>query len=97
MSDIKDDSTCPCCGIAQIDAALRGAKRYELWVHAGSTGSMKNGHAAEIDRLRAALETVKKERDETRKVAEFWRDEAVVAGGAWSLPLGGLLPWENDA
>jgi hypothetical protein len=33
------------CGVAQIDAALQGAKRYELWVHAGFTGSMKSSFA----------------------------------------------------
>lgn|GEM_PF-1600406 len=30
------------CGIAQIDAAMNGAKRYELWVHAGFTGALKS-------------------------------------------------------
>ena len=48
---------------------------------------------AEIERLRSALETVKQERDEARKLAEVWRDEAEVPG-AWSLELGGLHPWE---
>jgi hypothetical protein len=33
------------CGIRQIDAALNGAKRYELWIHAGFTGSMKSTFA----------------------------------------------------
>jgi len=33
------------CGISQIDAALKGAKRYELWIHAGFTGSMKSTFA----------------------------------------------------
>lgn len=33
------------CGIEQIDALLNGAKRYELWVHAGFTGSLKSTFA----------------------------------------------------
>lgn len=33
------------CGISQIDTALKGAKRYELWIHAGFTGSMKSTFA----------------------------------------------------
>lgn len=33
------------CGIRQIDEALQGAKRYELWIHAGFTGSMKSSYA----------------------------------------------------
>ena len=47
----------------------------------------------EIERLRAELETVKQERDEARKLAEVWRDEAEVYTG--SLELGGLHPWES--
>ena len=31
--------------IRQIDAMLKGAKRYELWIHAGFTGSMKSTFA----------------------------------------------------
>ncbi len=50
----------------------------------------------EIRTLRAELEAMKQERDEMRKVAERWRDEAVLAGGSWSLPSGGLLPWEDE-
>lgn len=31
------------CGIRQIDQALSGAKKYELWVHAGFTSHFKSG------------------------------------------------------
>jgi len=33
------------CGIEQIDVALNGAKRNELWVHAGFTGALKSSWA----------------------------------------------------
>jgi hypothetical protein len=33
------------CGIEQIDAMLNGAKRHELWIHAGFTGSLKSTFA----------------------------------------------------
>lgn len=33
------------CGVEQIDVVIRGAKRYELWVHAGFTGSLKSSWA----------------------------------------------------
>jgi replicative DNA helicase len=32
-------------GIRQVDDALKGAKRYELWIHAGFTGSLKSSLA----------------------------------------------------
>ena len=33
------------CGISQIDAVLKGAKRYELWIHAAFTGGLKSTFA----------------------------------------------------
>jgi hypothetical protein len=33
------------CGVEQIDTALNGAKRHELWIHAGFTGSLKSTFA----------------------------------------------------
>jgi replicative DNA helicase len=33
------------CGISQIDAALNGAKRYELWIHTAFTGGLKSTFA----------------------------------------------------
>lgn len=33
------------CGISQIDSALNGAKRYELWLHAAYTGGLKSTFA----------------------------------------------------
>lgn len=33
------------CGIEQVDTALNGAKRHELWIHAGFTGSLKSTFA----------------------------------------------------
>jgi hypothetical protein len=33
------------CGISQIDSAIKGAKRYELWIHAAFTGGLKSTFA----------------------------------------------------
>ena len=33
------------CGISQIDATLKGAKRYELWLHTAFTGGLKSTFA----------------------------------------------------
>jgi len=33
------------CGISQIDAMLKGAKRYELWLHTAYTGGLKSTFA----------------------------------------------------
>ncbi len=33
------------CGISQIDLALNGAKRYELWIHTAFTGGLKSTFA----------------------------------------------------
>jgi len=53
------------------------------------------GLLAEINRIRAELETVKKERDDARKAAELWRD--VVNLRAPPCPRGARrFTWEDE-
>ena len=49
-------------------------------------------HESVIDRLRAELDTAKKERDEARKLAEFWFDAVCDPREREEW----LLPWESD-
>ncbi len=50
-------------------------------------------HESVIDRLRAELETVKQDRDEARRLAEQWRDEACDPTNLAEWHFG--LPWER--